>query len=159
MQVSFQDLSELTGFTYRTIKKRVSSLVPEKQGKSLVFSSDEALPLIYNNGEAESEVLDLTRERARLAKEQADRLELQNAESRKQLIPAELVTTTWQQIIFAARQKFLGMPSKLSRNLHAAESVAEVSDLLKSEIYEIMNELSRPPDYRTGKKKTQNFTT
>jgi len=143
MKVSFQDLTDLTGFTYRTVKKRLSNLKPEKEGKSHIFNSEEALPLIYNKGKPDNEVLDLTKERARLAKEQADRLELQNAESRGQLIPADLVAKTWAKETIAFKTKMRAIPSKVALKVVASDDLFEVQEILTVAIKEACDELSR----------------
>ena len=55
----------------------------------------------------------LTAERGRLASAQADRVELEVAQLRGELIPAHLILENWEPIAAAARAKVLGLPSKL----------------------------------------------
>jgi terminase small subunit / prophage DNA-packing protein len=54
--------------------------------------------------------LDLERERARLAKEQADAQELKNAQARGELIPANEVEGLWQAAAGRCRSILLGAP-------------------------------------------------
>jgi phage terminase Nu1 subunit (DNA packaging protein) len=61
-------------------------------------------------GETSDDDLDLTEERARLAKEQADRIALENAERRGGLIPVDDVVELWAKRIAAARAQLRGVP-------------------------------------------------
>jgi phage terminase Nu1 subunit (DNA packaging protein) len=56
--------------------------------------------------------LDLTAERARLAKAQADKTELEVAELRGELVSAQEVIEAWTQYIAAIRARLLALPSK-----------------------------------------------
>ena len=79
MKVSYNQLTELTGKTYRTIKRRLNESGVEpvaKQVNTILFESTEALNAIYcdikNKGE-----LDLQQERAKLAKRQTEKTKIQ----------------------------------------------------------------------------------
>lgn len=61
----------------------------------------------------ESGRLNLTDERARLSKVQADRVELELETMRGNLIPADILLQNWEPLVAAARSKFLSLPSKL----------------------------------------------
>ena len=79
MKISYNQLTELTGFTFRTLKKRMDGLKPvgSSQTGANLWESKEALLLIYsrngtNDPDETGEQLDFNGEKARLAKEQAD---------------------------------------------------------------------------------------
>lgn len=66
-------------------------------------------------GEAAS--YDLTRERARLAKEQADERELRNATLRGELVEAEAVKREWADVLRSVRSRVLSVPSRVRQSL------------------------------------------
>lgn len=79
------------GIAYRTLGKRLKELPPA--GKAGTRSSDawylSTVLDFLHNGDHERLVLDA--ERARVAKENADRLAIQNALARRELLPADEV--------------------------------------------------------------------
>jgi hypothetical protein len=87
--------------------------------------------------------LDLTKERARLAKEQADRTGLQNAISRGDVIPSADAIAQWGKHIGAARAKLLSLPTKMAPRLIAQTDVNTIAESIRSAVYEALDELSR----------------
>jgi terminase small subunit / prophage DNA-packing protein len=70
---------------------------------------------------------DLTAERARLAKEQADAAALKNAVMRGELLPADIVEQTWSTVFREWRSGLLAVPSRLRQALAlSAEQTAVV---------------------------------
>ncbi len=126
MQVSYSQLSELTGMAYRTLRRRLDGLEPvgTGRGNANLFESTDALAKIYGNPSA-NERLNLEQERARLAKEQADKAEMENAKLRKDLLPADEVIPFWASVINNAKTLLLGLPSKI------APLAAELQDPVK----------------------------
>lgn len=61
----------------------------------------------------EEQVLTLTGERARLAREQADAQALKNAERRHELVSAAEVERAWADTLRSLRSQLLAMPSRL----------------------------------------------
>lgn len=81
--------------------------------------------------------------KTRLANEQADRLALQNAKTRGELIPREEVNAMWIDDVAKVRTKLLALPQKLALSLSGvAHQPQDVQDILTREIYEALNELS-----------------
>lgn len=76
-----------------------------------------------NRSGSPEEDLNLTKERARLAREQADRIAMDNEISRKTLIPADLIKKAGENLFVALRSKILA------------------SNLLDSEKDELLNDL------------------
>lgn len=56
--------------------------------------------------------LDLTAERARESKERADKLALENAEKRRELIPAGAVVSTWARMVESTKSQIRAVPSQ-----------------------------------------------
>lgn len=65
----------------------------------------------------EHQQLQLTAERARLAKEQADAQALKNAALRRDLVPASEVELAWAETLRQLRSKILALPSRLRQSL------------------------------------------
>lgn len=121
MHISYSELSRLTGMSYRTIKTRLEAagLSPVQigeQGKAHLWDSEKALPVIYQaaGGACDIDCLDLNAERAREAKERADKLELQNAQRRGELVEAADMRQVIETALMQFRTSMTGLPSKLS---------------------------------------------
>lgn len=91
--------------------------------------------------QTDGEVLDLTAERARLAKAQADKTELEVEQLHGRLIPADLVIATWQALIAAARARLLSLPTKTAHVVIAATELPEIEAAIKDQVYEALKEL------------------
>ncbi len=123
MKLTYQQIADLTGKHKNTVINRLnaSTLTHEDQGpgKAKLWESVDSLAVIYEvefsySGCVNDDELDYNRERARAEKERADKLELNNAERRKELLPAQEVKREWINIITNAKIKLTGLPSKLS---------------------------------------------
>lgn len=88
------------------------------------------------------EVLDLDAERARLAKEQADRTAMENAERRQHLVDVNLVADWWVKIITTAKQRLLGLPTKIAPLVIGCKTIPQAKDVIENNIHEILHELS-----------------
>lgn len=66
--------------------------------------------------------------------------ELQTVQGK--LVELAEVEKTWTDLLAACRAKLLALPSKLSPDLFAADSMTEVKTILKAGIIEALNELS-----------------
>lgn len=87
--------------------------------------------------------LDLDAERARLAKEQADKTAMENAVRRADLVSSELVADWWSHVITNAKTRLLGIPTLAAPLVLGAKNLAAVRDKLEELISESLNELSR----------------
>lgn len=86
--------------------------------------------------------LDLTNERARLAKAQADKTELEVAELHGEMVRVPEVTEAWSKHIAAARARLLALPSKAAARVAAPALLAETQELLRGIVDEALNELA-----------------
>lgn len=150
-QVSYNELTELTGKSYRTLKKKLYGLTPVGKGKSgaKLWDSIQALERIYasTNGTGgheggQDEVFDLSQERAMLAREQREKVMIENAEKKKQLIPADKVKEVWARIVVAVKTQLLALPDRLAQLLEASETVEDRRALIDSEVKTILDNLS-----------------
>ncbi len=95
----------------------------------------------------EAQILDLTQERARLAREQADGQELKNRQARKELVPASDVEREWSDILRKVRA---GIVATTSRVRASAGLTAEQAVEMDAELRLALKELGNDNDYPTG---------
>lgn len=92
-------------------------------------------------GRAANGELDLGEERARLAKEQADAKEMENAVERGELVYIKDVSSTIEKQLSKVKTKLLGIPTKAAPEAHACATVKEVQFLLEERVKEALNDL------------------
>lgn len=93
-------------------------------------------------GRANSGDLNLTDERARLAKEQADAKEMENAITRGELVYIEDVAKRVEVALSNVKTKLLAVPTKVAAEAAAADDAKEVQALIERHIIEALNELA-----------------
>lgn len=86
----------------------------------------------------------LARERVRLVREQADKTELANGLTRRELVPAAEVEAEWSRVCVALRARLLALPSRVQQRL-AHLTAAEVATIDR-EVRDALTELGTPPD-------------
>ena len=141
-KVTISKLHEMTGKDRRTIKKRLINLTPaEIKGRYTYYYISEALELIYSEPE-ESEDLDLTLERAKLTREQRLKTSLERKQLEGNLLDVQAVVIAFQKTTTAVRSKLLAIPTKMAQELINIKTPVEIQEILKKQIYELLNELS-----------------
>ena len=93
-----------------------------------------------------SDTPDLVAEKTRLAKEQGDKLALENAIKRGQLIYAEDATEIWSDHISHAKSKILVIPSKLAPQLVNIDNANVIAGKLRDELDAALAELASAND-------------
>lgn len=93
-------------------------------------------------GRANSGDLNLTDERARLAKEQADAKEMENSITRGELVYIEDVAKRVEVALSKVKIKILAIPTKVAPEAAAADDAKEVQALIERHIIEALNELA-----------------
>lgn len=86
--------------------------------------------------------LDLVAERARLAKEQADKTAMDNSLRRQELLPADEVQRDLEQVFVAVRGRLLALPRKLAAVVVGAQTPAEAYAALDNGVREALCELA-----------------
>ena len=85
----------------------------------------------------------LARERQRLTREQADRAELANQLTRRELVPAAEVEAEWARVCVGFRARLLAVPSRVHQHLpHLTPAEVEAVD---REVRDALTELGKPP--------------
>ena len=92
------------------------------------------------------EVLDLNVERARREKESADKLEMENAVTRGELVSAAEVEELWGAEFTRVKSKLLAAPPKIAPLMIGVKTPAEAQEVIKAVIHEALNELSTPEE-------------
>lgn len=85
----------------------------------------------------------------RLARVKADAIEMDNAERRGKLIPAELLEPKLKAAMIAAREMWLNEPQRLARDVQG-KTAQEVEDMLAGAFEAFLVVLSRWPDAEIG---------
>lgn len=93
-------------------------------------------------GRSSGEGPDLTAERARLAKEQADAQEMKNAASRGELIARADVSAVVTASFARVRARLLALPSKIAPLVLGLTSLAEIKEKISDAINEALAELA-----------------
>lgn len=144
-EVSAKELAELFGISDRTVRDLYDRGIVKKsaRGRYLLTESVQ-LYTAHLRGVAagrggEDGVVDLTAERARLAKEQADAVSLKNAASRRELVPAVDIERGWTTVCRRVRNAMLAVPSRVRQSL--PHLTAYDGSVIDREIRDALSEL------------------
>ncbi len=85
--------------------------------------------------------LNLNDERARLSAAQANRVELEVATMRGELIPADVILETWEPIVGAMRAKILALPSKIKSQIPGLKvaDIAKIKTMVRGTLEDLAN--------------------
>jgi len=131
-----QELGILTTRDVRTVQRAVSDagLLPlSKRGRATYYNSTDALKAIYRSGESAKERLDVAR---------AELAEIELAEKRGELHSNGVCQAREEKRIYAARSRFLAMPSKLAGQFAPPAKLQQAEDAIAAAIYEALSELA-----------------
>lgn len=78
----------------------------------------------------------------RLKRVQADKIEMEIAQLRQELVPAADIEARWAAMIMAARNRLLSMPGQLAELLEIAQGASAKRDVLIEEFDKVLQELS-----------------
>ena len=138
-QITYNELTELTGRTYRTVKGRLekAGLKPvNKDGRAIFFESSEALEAVYAP-KNQDEKLVLEDERAKLTIEQRRKVKRDNDIADGKVAPVELITV----VLSKATGEIVAVLEALSLSLKRKNPNLTARDLefLKKEIAKCRN--------------------
>lgn len=137
-----RETAQLLGISEQALWKAVKERgcpVRGRAGKETLYDWREVL--VWRISDLMPDDLDLNRERARLAKAQADRTEQDLAVRRGELIPVGAVLQQWSDVLAAVRAKLLSMPSKLGPQLVSISDAGIIAAAIKAVVYEALGEL------------------
>ncbi|MFS9668712.1 hypothetical protein [Klebsiella pneumoniae] len=141
---SLDDCANHLGIQQPTLTRLIKEGIIDKQDRGK-YDVDavrlQYLKHIRNLAGNNNNNLELGAERARLAKEQADAKEMENAVERGDLVYIEKVARQFEQQLTKARNKLLAAPTKVAAEAHAAATVKEVREIIEAAIIEALDEL------------------
>lgn len=153
--VSARDLGRILGVSDRAIRRlHDRGIIPKTARSEYVLEEGiqaycEHLRTVAAGRGGEDAQLSLSQERARLAKEQADREALKNARSRGELVEVQAVEKEWSDILRTARSRILAVPSRLSSRIgHLSQSdIRQIDDEIRMALLALANndDSVRPP--------------
>lgn len=113
----------------------------------------------YLQGRSGDERRDLAMERTRLTRLQADRVELETAILRAELLPSDVVKSVWTGILGAVRARLLAIPSRLAVACFGAASQRDLEDGAMRLVEEALHELADFDStlYRTARARAANL--
>lgn len=144
---TLQQVAAHLGVSTKTVQDLLANGVIQKQARG-EYDLDQCLKAYISRLRemAASRVgngdLNLTDERARLAKEQADAKEMENAITRGDLVYIEDVAKRVEQSLAKVRTRLLAIPTKVAPEAAAADDPKEVQTLIERQIVEALNELA-----------------
>ncbi len=145
-EVSGHELAAVLGVNDRTVRALNERGLVVKRGRgryallASVTAYVEHLRGIASGRGDEALVFDLTRERARLAKEQADKQALQNEALRGSLVSADDVKREWASVLRTVRSKLLSVPSRIRQSL--AHLTAHDVEAIDAELRRTLEEIA-----------------
>lgn len=142
MLLSISELSSLTGKDRRTIKRHSGTLPVVKDGKAHMYESKDLLPLLYGVSASDGEKLDLSQERARLTKLQADKASIELKAIEGEYAKIEEVAEEVGAAFFNVRAKLLSLPTKLTPLVYQEQIQPRIHQIIKDAIYEALEDLS-----------------
>ena len=141
---SLDDCADHLGIQQPTLTRLIKHGVIDKQDRGK-YDIDavrlQYLAHIRNLAGNNNNDLELGRERARLAKEQADAKEMENAVERGDLVYIDHIVKQFESQLGKCKTKLLAVPTKVAAEAHASASVKEVQELIELAIIEALGEL------------------
>jgi len=121
-----------TGFTHRAVARALTKLKPaDKKGRANCYWLRDALPLLYGN---ESRGIDLGTQRARQHKEMADKLEMENAVRRGELVDGKEVAHLWESLAIELRQRLMMIPARVGDQVFRSKRKRDAKKIIEKEI-------------------------
>lgn len=141
-EVATSELADWLGVTERAISDyaRKGIIARSAPGKFMLRESVRAVTTHLREAASArgGGTATLTAQRERIARGQADKLEMQNAATRRELLPAKLVADEWASILRLVRSRMLATPSRIQQQL--GHLSAHDLDIIDREIRDALEE-------------------
>ena len=137
-RLSKTDLAEARGVSLNTVYGWIRQGVPKN--KNGTFDLRDVSEWLAKRGS--SKVGSLEKERARLAREQADKLEMENAQTRSELVHVDDAAAAVECVVVAIRAKALSLGSKLAPQVVVCSNVNEVKAIIDAGADSFLREIS-----------------
>lgn len=167
--ISSGELAKVLGKSDRTIQMLAKAgtitceKVKNKNQYNLYTVVQEYIENLANREMAGISSLDeaKTREEVRYKRAKADMMELELQELDGQMHSAEDVEAMTTDLVLAVRSALLSLPGRLGVDIAASTSAAEVSEIIKKAVYDVLEELSRysydPEEYKKRARERQGW--
>jgi len=148
--VSARDLGAYLGVSDRSVRELAARGAIERTARGRYDLADSVrrycthLREVAAGRGGEGAVLDLTQERARLAREQADAQELKNRTSRGELLPADAVEREWSDILQRVRSALLSITGRVRQQISTMDTAQ--ATILDREIRDALTALADDRD-------------
>lgn len=136
----------------RTVAAALAGVEPaDEDGRGKRYFMADAVHALYGGGAEGAVKLDLTQESAALKKTQREKIEVEIAVLKGELIPANHVSHIWGKFIGACRAKLVGLPSTAAVRV-VGLTLREVELELRDLVHQALAELKDydPGDYHTA---------
>ena len=141
--LSMADLERLTGVTYKPIQKRLSDLEPKKiDGLKKMYCSKEALPLVLRvNNQA---VIDLSTERAKLARAQTEKIEIDIKKQLAKLVDKDEFMEDFQKSFASLKEGLLQLGDTVAQEIvdTGLKSKDAISNVIEDRIHQYLEEVA-----------------
>lgn len=152
MIVNQRGLADVFGVSIETIVRWTKEGMPVLQARKGRHGSQYDTAAVYQwrlareRAAANPGAVDLEDAKTRLAVAQADRYEIENAESRGDLLRRSAVVEEYTRRVVESRAILLGGPTKLAPIVVAERDLAGVKRILEDWVYESLGRLCEPGD-------------
>lgn len=141
-QVRALELADWLGVSERAVADYAHRGIIKRSGRG-VFPLKESVRAVCHHFREAASARDggtatLTAQRERIARGQADKLEMQNAATRREMLPAKLVADEWASILRLVRSRMLAAPSRIQQQL--GHLSAHDLDIIDREIRDALEE-------------------
>ena len=116
-EVTFADLEKITGFTYRTIRRKLTEANPVREDhRSSYYNLKEVLPLIFgdNKNEKEKVTIEEIKARTRNWNVTADRSEIKKALEEGSVVPLDEAMKVISDMMLAFKVKLEALPTRIA---------------------------------------------
>ena len=151
MKVNKSQLEDILGVSHVTLTDWQEHGLPietraERKGQSHTYDTGKVIAWMIQR---ELDKAGIESVRDRLARLQADEVEMRIAEKRGQLIPMDQIEPAWTALVTSARSFLRAEPDRLAHLLDTMEGVDAKRDLLADTYDEFLTKLSRfdPDDF------------
>lgn len=141
--VNQRELSEITGVSQVSLWKWASEGMPvQRSGASGEENAYDTEAVIRWMIDREIAKLGSEDAKERLARLQGDKIEMELAVSRGDLVPASSIEPTWSSIVTAVRQALLSIPVRLAPLLEVTQGIDAKRALIEEEVHDVLLKLS-----------------
>jgi phage terminase Nu1 subunit (DNA packaging protein) len=140
--ISYRDIGGLFGVSNRTARSWCEGLAPDMPGGNGAPNKFTLMRVIEHHflvrGTPEGEQLDLDQERARQAKEQADKLGMANAVERGELVRMSSIEEHWGRELGNVRAALMALPRKCAPRVVGIQRMPEIEAVIETAVREAL---------------------